>query len=524
MTTSHHHLLLPEGLEDQAVLTALAGLDAVGAVVDDLSAITAKQIYLDTFDWRLHRRDRTLHLEPDGDEGRLVWSARASGRALVSMPASGQPPVWGPDLPEGAIRRAVVPMLDVRALRPVVTFEGVFRPVLLCDPLGEIVVRVIFDRLHARSLAGVKQRLRVEVPRGIRLEVIPGGEGVGEAALEALVALGLMPCASALDRAYTAIGVIPAGWSTRLDFPLEPTSRSDDAVKQIMLHLLKVIEVNGVGVQQNIDIKCLHDLRVATRRTRSGLSRMKGVLPEKTVLWAKEEFAWLQHVTGPARDLDVFACELPRMTADLPLGLQSGVAPLAALIDEHRVAENAKVHAAVRSDRFAELVARWRKAMEKKAPKKPKAPDALTPIAELASVRIWKMYRRVLKEGRLITVDSPVEQMHELRKTVKKLRYLLEFFRHLYPRKQMSKCVKALKQLQTLLGHLNDAQVQHDFMLALGGSLKSNGQVPPESLMLAGVLMARALEALEAGRLRFQARFEAFDTPEHYALFEALFR
>ena len=88
----------------------------------------------------------------------------------------------------------------------------------------------------------------------------------------------------------------------------------------------------------------------------------------------------------------------------------------------------------------------------------------------------------------------------------------------------MSKCVKALKQLQTLLGHLNDAQVQHDFMLALGGSLKSNGQVPAESLMLAGVLVARALEDLEAGRLRFQARFEAFDTPEHSTLFEALFR
>ena len=43
------------------------------------------------------------------------------------------------------------------------------------------------------------------------------------------------------------------------------------------------------------------------------------------------------------------------------------------------------------------------------------------------------MYKKVLKAGRAVTADGPAEEMHELRKDCKKLRYLIEFVRSLYP-------------------------------------------------------------------------------------------
>ena len=69
------------------------------------------------------------------------------------------------------------------------------------------------------------------------------------------------------------------------------------------------------------------------------------------------------------------------------------------------------------------------------------------------------MYRRVLKERRAIADDSPAEDLHELRKSCMKLRYLLEFFRSLYPRKQERALILKLKVLLDNLGNLQDLEV-----------------------------------------------------------------
>ena len=50
-----------------------------------------------------------------------------------------------------------------------------------------------------------------------------------------------------------------------------------------------------------------------------------------------------------------------------------------------------------------------------------------------------------------------VEQRHELRKELKKLRYAVEFFAPLYPAKRVDPFLKHLKKLQTVFGDLNDA-------------------------------------------------------------------
>lgn len=516
------HLCLPDSLTEGALIDLLGTPGAVGSVVDDLPAAGGRKIYIDTFDWRLYRAGRTLHQEPDGDTARLVWSALADGRALVSVPAGVTLPKWGSELPEGAIREAVTPLLDIRALTPMVTLDGVLRPILLCDALGEICARITLDNLRASRRGGALQA----VPRGLKVEILPGGEAVGAAAIDALTAAGCLvdEDGGGWQRALSTLGAPPASWSGKPDLALDPGQRADEALKQILAHLLDAVEANAEGIFDEVDIECLHDFRVSVRRTRSALSRLKDVLPEKAVSWGREEFAWLQEITGPARDFDVFAEDLPQMTADLPEALKVGVPPLARLIEDHRARANAEVCEALRTERYTALVARWREALSAEGKKKPKASKALIPIGELASARIWKAYTRVLNDGRAITDASPIDDLHELRKTVKKLRYLMEFFRRLYPAKKMARCIKILKQFQELLGRLNDAQVQHDFMLGLGPALKADASLPPETQMMAGVMVLRADQALAEGRAKFSERFVAFDTPKHFALFEGLFK
>ena len=66
----------------------------------------------------------------------------------------------------------------------------------------------------------------------------------------------------------------------------------------------------------------------------------------------------------------------------------------------------------------------------------------------------------MVKMGQAIDDDSPAEDLHELRKVGKELRYLLEFFASLYPAEVVKPFVKSLKGLQDQLGRFQDREVQ----------------------------------------------------------------
>ena len=67
----------------------------------------------------------------------------------------------------------------------------------------------------------------------------------------------------------------------------------------------------------------------------------------------------------------------------------------------------------------------------------------------------------MVKMGKAIDDDSPAEDLHELRKVGKELRYLLEFFVEPLPAPRSTKpFIKTLKGLQDQLGRFQDHEVQ----------------------------------------------------------------
>ena len=95
------------------------------------------------------------------------------------------------------------------------------------------------------------------------------------------------------------------------------------------------------------------------------------------------------------------------------------------------------------------------------------APTGERTVDDLASHRITRVYRKMVKMGRAIDDDSPAEDLHELRKIGKELRYLLEFFPSLYPADVVKPFIKTLKGLQDLLGRFQDREVQAHALRAL---------------------------------------------------------
>ncbi len=136
---------------------------------------------------------------------------------------------------------------------------------------------------------------------------------------------------------------------------------------------------------------------------------------------------------------------------------------------------------------------------------------AAWPAIEVARLRIWKLYRRFLRQGSAITADSPDQALHRLRITGKKLRYLVEFFRELYPPSEIDVLVKAMKGIQDYLGEYQDCSVQQARLGELDRQMASEGDVPPETHAALAQLVERLRRRQHLLRKEFPARFRVFD-------------
>jgi CHAD domain-containing protein len=191
---------------------------------------------------------------------------------------------------------------------------------------------------------------------------------------------------------------------------------------------------------------------------------------------------------------------------------------------KHQNIEQKRLSQTLDSPRYQNLKQRWRNVLEiLSAPPSPEAVNANRPIGKVANERIWRVYRRVLKEGRAIDPQSPAEALHELRKTCKKLRYLMEFFQSLYPPEKIKSLIGALKALQENLGDFQDLEVQAQNLKGFSRQMLETHDAPAETLMAMGILVANLTERQHQARAAFSACFAEFVRADHHTLFKALF-
>ena len=149
--------------------------------------------------------------------------------------------------------------------------------------------------------------------------------------------------------------------------------------------------------------------------------------------------------------------------------------------------------------------------------------NATKPARQVASQRIWKLYKRVLDEGRAITAQSHDEALHELRKTCKKLRYLIEFFHDYFFYEQINKRVRTLRRLQENLGDFQDLCVQLEQLNGFAEQMQQEGIAETKTIMAMGVLVEKLNERKALVRAEFGQRFKAFSQPEEKSAFASAF-
>jgi CHAD domain-containing protein len=432
-------------------------------------ARTGTTIFYDTFDGRLYANGVTLR----HTDGRLGLLDRATGEELASAPAPAERRLFAAELPE-PLRARLADVIEMRALTRIARVRTTRRPVAVLNEDGKTVVRLMVEDSRV-------------TPTGVR-----GYDSELERVRE------LLPAAVPLvDEAVAAAGGRPEGTSAKLTLELDPDEPATEAATTVFAGLLGVIAENLPGTLEDIDTEFLHDLRVSVRRTRSLQRQFKTVYPERLQHF-RDEFKRIQQVTSDLRDLDVYLLDFDDLQESLPEGMRSDLDPLRTVLERHRAKALTATRRALKAQRTLDALHEWLEFVQE-------VPASEQTVRELASYRITRVYRKMVKLGRAIGDDSPAEDLHELRKVGKELRYLLEFFSSLYPPDVVKPFIKTLKGLQDQLGRFQDREVQANALRALAPEVND-----PATVMAMGVLVDRFMKEETLARAEFADRFDAF--------------
>jgi len=507
--------VLASGLAPKDLLEGL-GESFVLEVSEDPQEILT---YRDTFDWRLYTAGLTLTTSQTGRKWRATVRTQ-DGR--VEETKARKNPSFATDLPPGPLAELLRSTAKHRRLLPRARISGTRTLISILDSEGKAAVRLLLRQGTAVPTSGQGQ-----FPLLPRLEFKPlKGHRAEEKEVTKFLRKRFQlkrDKRTELEVVCDAIGQTPGDHPSSVRLELNSDMAAAEATRLIHRLLLQTMLANQEGVIRDWDSEFLHDFRVAARKTRSALSQMKGMFPKSTVDHFTEEFQWLGSKMGPARDMDVYLFNIPTYEAALPAEARDNLEPLIRLLLEKRRVEHRRLRRCLRSKRYARLMEEWRAFLDQPGAPDPPPSGAHRPVREVASEKIWKAYNKVLKTGGRISRKSPPEALHRLRIQCKKLRYLITFFRSLYPQEALSPIIGGLKGLQDHLGDFNDLQVQREALRGFAEEIMATESGPPATLLAMGQLMGQLEGKQTRVREAFDESFGHFSRPKNQKLFRNVF-
>lgn len=500
-------------LEDSIPLSRLSELAAESATEESRKE---SWTFHDTFDWRLARAGLELRSRRHGDRIDLLLHTREGLRREVNAdPEVG----FVSSLEQGALRDALATTVGPRRLLPQVRVDCRSQPLNLVDDEGKTTVRAAVEEWKVRDVFPLSsQSATSKRKRVFRLESLRGYERHARRLAQRLESeLDLVPYEDTeIDVALATIGRERRGALSKKTVLLDPRARTDEALKVLLRTLVPAILDNLEGLRRDLDPEFLHDFRVAVRRTRAALGQVRKVFAAKTTRRFQRGFRWLQGATGANRDLDVHLLWLEAYQASLPSARSTALAPVHEALRRAQRRAHRQTLAAIDSQRFQRLIDSWTSFLDEPVNPRTTVANASRPVAAVAAEKILRAHRRVLRRGQRLTAASDEALFHDLRIRCKKLRYLLELFRSLYP-KSLDKEIKALKKLQDCLGDFNDCCVQRQTLTGIADELNATAPETADAQLGLGRLLAEVDKHQQQARQAFETRFAAFASDRHTA-------
>ena len=344
---------------------------------------------------------------------------------------------------------------------------------------NDTVVEVVLDQ--GRVSSGDK----IEEVSELELELKQGNSGpIYRLALTLLddipLTLGMESKAQRGQRLLTgsmpgAVGSVP--------MTLEKNIRVDAAFRRLV-----GVELGHVLANQPAacvpDIEGVHEMRVGVRRLRSLIALFRNYLEPQVAQDFNDALKRFGQVLGAARDWDVFCTQiLPDAQSHGRIAESASQLRPAAQAERHEA--HLRLQQVLAQPGFTALclgMAAWINPAPAGAPLV--TPDQeQRPLRKLAPDLMDRLAQQVAKRGRRCRKRS-AEQLHDLRKSLKKLHYSAEHVGSLYSEKPTKRFLRACKRLQKALGESNDSTM----VLRLAKQLCAN---PREELAPAAATLMR---------------------------------
>jgi triphosphatase len=219
---------------------------------------------------------------------------------------------------------------------------------------------------------------------------------------------------------------------------------------------LRQFSINEECLRAGIEPEAIRQARVAIRRLRAAFSMFKDIVGGDDACKVRKGLKWISDLLGKARDLDVFV-DARLMVNKLEHPDVPGFEELTQKVESKRNDSRNQLQEAIHSHKLRQLIlsavrcahnGKWMLSDEFSISRE-------TPFLDFAKSELDRRFGSVRKNKKTVRGHDALKR-HRVRIKAKKLRYMAEFLRPLVPGKAFSQTSKELKQLQDLLGALND--------------------------------------------------------------------
>ncbi|MBT0962592.1 CYTH and CHAD domain-containing protein [Denitromonas iodatirespirans] len=422
------------------------------------NAQTLVNTYYDTPELALHKARIAVRTRKQGKAWLQTIKCAASSVGGLSSRPEWEHPFLGEfdfspiDVP--ALRQRLEAMAD--QIQPVftTTFKRETRR-LTPAPEVEILMMIDQGRIEAGAASEAICEVELELVRGTAQDLFALAGTLAERA-------PLIPSdRSKAERGYRLFlgqpdTPRPAGKSV-IDAGQSPL----DAFRALAFDALQQWQHNTLGALAHDEPEYVHQMRIALRRLRCMLRLFRPALPEAFVDRWSEVLRDTAADLGNTRDIDVMLADILAPAEPEPLmaaGLLDALREHASGVrDAARASARERLTHADHGQRLLAFTAELH-CLDGNAL------NAAADLTAFARLQLSALRKRARKRFANADILDP-EHLHQLRVSLKQLRYGLEFFRPLFDGKPIKHYLSALRQAQTDLGYLNDAAIARTRML-----------------------------------------------------------
>jgi triphosphatase len=454
-------------------------------------------VYYDTPDRTLFRHGLSLRIRRSGN--RYV-------QTLKRAPLHGHPFVrgeWEASVDGAAPVLASLPISEIGSPLDAISADAL-------DPIFETKVRRRTQRLEflgavvevAYDQGSIEAGERREPLNEAELEVKAGNpRALFDLGIELLEIAPLkIGTRSKADRGYDlAFDLAPK--ATKATTPAITAEHTvDDIVAELLGTCQHHLLANQAVAEDGRDHEGVHQMRVALRRLRTASAFLRRELGLPTMQGFAAEAKWLSKLLGAPRDWDVFVTETLAVSAE---SLKLDIVDFDALrrtAEPHRSIAYVALRDTLAGPRYNRFQLSLRRRIESRSWRNELASKSLAVLLEpapaFAARVLTRLHRKALRQGTRFRRLDP-DARHQLRVTLKKLRYATEFFQGIHGRNaEHRQYVGCLAQLQNVLGHDNDTTTTQKFL----GELAHQPVTPEVQRTIGAVMGWQARDRIEVRR------------------------